>query len=65
MYTSDNLEDNLHGHLLSYPIHVTSDGTVTELKVVKIFLDTQALVLGTVPKLVQLSSPLTDYVFTT
>jgi phospholipase D1/2 len=65
MYTSDNLEDNLHGHLLSYPIDVKSDGTVTEREGVKFFPDTEAPVLGTVPLRVQLGSPLTDYVFTT
>jgi phospholipase D1/2 len=65
IYTSDNPEDNLHGHLLSYPIDVTSEGTVTERKGVKFFPDTEALVLGTVPLQVQLGSPFTDYVFTT
>ncbi|XP_066338738.1 phospholipase D alpha 2-like [Miscanthus floridulus] len=65
IYTSDNLEDNLHGHLLSYPIDVTNDGMVTERKGVKFFPDTEAPVLGTVPLHVQLGSPFTDYVFTT
>lgn len=65
MYTSDNLEDNLHGHLLSYPIDVTSEGTVTEREGVKFFPDTEAPVLGTVPLRVQLGSAFTDYVFTT
>ena len=65
IYTSDKLEDNLHGHLLSYPIDVTNDGMVTERKGVKFFPDTEAPVLGTVPLHVQLGSPFTDYVFTT
>jgi phospholipase D1/2 len=65
IYTSDNPEDNLRGHLLSYPIDVTSEGTVTERKGVKFFPDTEVLVLGTVPLRVQLGSPFTDYVFTT
>ena len=65
IYTSDKLEDNLHGHLLSYPIDVTNDGMVTERKGVKFFPDTEAPVLGAVPFQVQLGSLFTDYVFTT
>ncbi|TVU08096.1 hypothetical protein EJB05_41482 [Eragrostis curvula] len=46
LYASDNLESDLPGHLLRYPITVTKDGTVTELPGAKYFPDTQALVLG-------------------
>jgi phospholipase D1/2 len=45
-YASDNLEADLPGHLLRYPITVNKDGMVTELPGAKYFPDTQALVLG-------------------
>ncbi|KAK3130776.1 hypothetical protein QOZ80_6BG0497970 [Eleusine coracana subsp. coracana] len=45
-YASDNLEADLPGHLLRYPITITKDGRVTELPGAKCFPDTQALVLG-------------------
>ncbi|KAL6643229.1 hypothetical protein ACP70R_021410 [Stipagrostis hirtigluma subsp. patula] len=47
LYTSDDFDGDLPGHLLSYPIAVSSDGTVTELPGMKFFPDTQAPVLGT------------------
>ncbi|XP_074583085.1 phospholipase D alpha 1-like [Curcuma longa] len=47
LYASDNLERDLPGHLLSYPIEVTADGTITELPGMKCFPDTRAPVLGT------------------
>ncbi|TVU37811.1 hypothetical protein EJB05_11148, partial [Eragrostis curvula] len=49
LYASGNgaVERDLPGHLLSYPIAVAKDGTVTELPGMKFFPDTQAPVLGT------------------
>ncbi|TVU31196.1 hypothetical protein EJB05_22874, partial [Eragrostis curvula] len=47
LYSSNNLDGDLPGHLLSYPIAVSRDGTVTELPGMKFFPDTQASVLGT------------------
>ncbi|KAL6006291.1 Phospholipase D [Asimina triloba] len=46
LYTSETLEHDLPGHLLSYPIGVTSDGTVVGLPGVEHFPDTKARVLG-------------------
>nr|ACL54277.1 unknown [Zea mays] len=46
LYSSDDLEQDLPGHLLSYPIGVTADGTVTELPGMENFPDTRARVLG-------------------
>ncbi|KAL6842247.1 hypothetical protein ACP4OV_027895 [Aristida adscensionis] len=46
LYASDSFEDDLPGHLLSYPVAVGRDGTVTELPGMKYFPDTQAPVLG-------------------
>ncbi|KAF8658948.1 hypothetical protein HU200_058783 [Digitaria exilis] len=46
LYASDNLDADLPGHLLRYPINITKEGTVTELPGAKYFPDTQATVLG-------------------
>ncbi|KAL7093515.1 hypothetical protein ACP275_11G044800 [Erythranthe tilingii] len=48
LYTKEDLEKDLPGHLLSYPIGVSSDGTVTELPGMEYFPDTKARVLGSV-----------------
>lgn len=48
LYTREVLERDLPGHLLSYPIGVSSDGTVTELPGTENFPDTKARVLGSV-----------------
>ncbi|PIN08301.1 Phospholipase D1 [Handroanthus impetiginosus] len=48
LYTSDVLESDLPGHLLSYPIAVSSDGKVTELPGMENFPDTTACILGSV-----------------
>lgn len=47
IYSSDKLEHDLPGHLLSYPIGVNEDGEVTELPGFECFPDTKARVLGT------------------
>uniref|UniRef100_A0A0E0LDA7 Phospholipase D n=1 Tax=Oryza punctata TaxID=4537 RepID=A0A0E0LDA7_ORYPU len=47
LYASDELNDDLPGHLLTYPVRVTKEGTVTEFPGVKFFPDTQAPVIGT------------------
>jgi phospholipase D1/2 len=46
LYASDELNDDLPGHLLTYPVAVTKDGTVTELPGARCFPDTRAPVLG-------------------
>jgi phospholipase D1/2 len=46
LYSSDDLKQDLPGHLLSYPIGVTADGSVTELPGMENFPDTRARVLG-------------------
>ncbi|VAH58505.1 unnamed protein product [Triticum turgidum subsp. durum] len=46
IYSSDDLEQDLPGHLLSYPIGVASDGVVTELPGMEFFPDTRARILG-------------------
>ncbi|PIN09998.1 Phospholipase D1 [Handroanthus impetiginosus] len=48
LYTSDVFENDLPGHLLSYPIAVSLDGNVHELHGMKHFPDTTARVLGSV-----------------
>ncbi|CAL4991323.1 unnamed protein product [Urochloa decumbens] len=63
-YTSDQVSD-LHGHLLSYPVDVKRDGTVAELKGVEFFPDTTASVLGSLGLLVNVGSPLTNFILTT
>nr|GEV10947.1 phospholipase D alpha 1 [Tanacetum cinerariifolium] len=46
LYASENLEQDLPGHLLRYPIGVASEGNVTELPGAEFFPDTKARVLG-------------------
>ncbi|KAI3737578.1 hypothetical protein L2E82_27585 [Cichorium intybus] len=46
LFASENLEQDLPGHLLRYPIGVASEGTVTELPGMEFFPDTKARVLG-------------------
>ncbi|XP_022723889.1 phospholipase D alpha 1-like [Durio zibethinus] len=46
LYSSESLDRDLPGHLLRYPIGVSSDGTVTELPGFEFFPDTKAHVLG-------------------
>ncbi|MQL87994.1 hypothetical protein Taro_020544 [Colocasia esculenta] len=46
LYASETLEQDLPGHLLSYPIGVTSDGEVSQLPGTEFFPDTKARVLG-------------------
>ncbi|XP_077220239.1 phospholipase D alpha 1 [Tasmannia lanceolata] len=46
LYSSETLDRDLPGHLLSYPIGVTSEGHVTELPGMEFFPDTKARVLG-------------------
>ncbi|CAH9106756.1 unnamed protein product [Cuscuta europaea] len=47
LYSSESLEGDLPGHLLRYPVGVSSDGDVTELPGFEFFPDTKARVLGT------------------
>ncbi|KAI3802653.1 hypothetical protein L1987_30793 [Smallanthus sonchifolius] len=47
LFASENLEQDLPGHLLRYPIGVASEGSVTELPGTEFFPDTKARVLGT------------------
>lgn len=47
IYSSESLERDLPGHLLRYPIGVSSEGDVTELPGLEFFPDTKARVLGT------------------
>ncbi|XXG63645.1 hypothetical protein AAC387_Pa05g1785 [Persea americana] len=47
LYVSETLDRDLPGHLLSYPVGVTSDGDVIELPGTEFFPDTQARILGT------------------
>ncbi|KAF6151195.1 hypothetical protein GIB67_037403 [Kingdonia uniflora] len=47
LYSSETLEYDLPGNLLSYPIGVTSDGSVIQLPGAEFFPDTKARVLGT------------------
>lgn len=46
LYASNNIDQDLPGHLLSYPIGVDSEGKVTELPGTQHFPDTKASVLG-------------------
>ncbi|KAG6780366.1 hypothetical protein POTOM_013221 [Populus tomentosa] len=46
LYSSETLEHDLPGHLLRYPIGVSSEGHVTELPGTEFFPDTKARVLG-------------------
>nr|XP_043625159.1 phospholipase D alpha 1-like [Erigeron canadensis] len=47
LFCSENLNHDLPGHLLSYPVGVTEEGEVTELPGSMYFPDTKARVLGT------------------
>ncbi|KAL3532329.1 hypothetical protein ACH5RR_005850 [Cinchona calisaya] len=47
LYSSETLEHDLPGHLLSYPIGVTASGEVTQLPGLEFFPDTKGQVLGT------------------
>ncbi|CAI8601303.1 unnamed protein product [Vicia faba] len=46
LYSNDSLEHDLPGHLLRYPIGVSSEGDVTELPGCEFFPDTKARILG-------------------
>ncbi|CAI9786920.1 unnamed protein product [Fraxinus pennsylvanica] len=46
LYASENLERDLPGHLLRYPIGIANEGEVTELPGMEFFPDTKARVLG-------------------
>ncbi|KAL7600366.1 hypothetical protein Lser_V15G25146 [Lactuca serriola] len=46
LYADETLETDLPGHLLRYPVGVTSEGDVTELPGAEFFPDTNARVLG-------------------
>ncbi|XP_075489345.1 phospholipase D alpha 1-like [Primulina tabacum] len=47
LYSCEELEKDLPGHLLRYPIGITSEGDITELPGTEFFPDTKARVLGT------------------
>ncbi|KZV56057.1 phospholipase d alpha [Dorcoceras hygrometricum] len=47
LYSSEELERDLPGHLLRYPIGISSEGEITELPGAEFFPDTKARVLGT------------------
>ncbi|KAL2463079.1 Phospholipase D alpha 2 [Forsythia ovata] len=46
LYASENLERDLPGHLLCYPVGIASEGDVTELPGKEFFPDTKARILG-------------------
>ncbi|XP_058113297.1 phospholipase D alpha 1-like [Magnolia sinica] len=46
LYVSESLDRDLPGHLVSYPIGVTSEGQVSEMPGTEFFPDTKARVLG-------------------
>ncbi|KAK1256657.1 Phospholipase D alpha 1 [Acorus gramineus] len=46
LYSSETLEQDLPGHLLSYPVAVTNEGLITELPGTEHFPDTKARILG-------------------
>jgi phospholipase D1/2 len=46
LYSSEVLDDDLPGHLLAYPIGVTSNGELTELQGTEFFPGTKARVFG-------------------
>lgn len=46
LYSSETLEHDLPGHLLTYPVAVTEEGEVVELPGSEFFPDTKARVLG-------------------
>lgn len=47
LYSSEELQRDLPGHLLRYPIAISSEGVVTELPGNECFPDTKAPLLGT------------------
>lgn len=47
LYSSDEFHENLPGHLLRYPIEVSSSGAIVALPGFEFFPDTKARVLGT------------------
>nr|KAJ0212063.1 hypothetical protein LSAT_V11C400192390 [Lactuca sativa] len=47
LYASENLERDLPGHLLRYPVGIARDGDITELPGTECFPDTSAKILGT------------------
>ncbi|KAG8379839.1 hypothetical protein BUALT_Bualt07G0131200 [Buddleja alternifolia] len=47
LYASEELERDLPGHLLRYPIGIASEGEITELPGTEFFPDTKARILGT------------------
>ncbi|CAK9310404.1 unnamed protein product [Citrullus colocynthis] len=47
LYSSESLERDLPGHLLRYPVGISSEGEVTELPGFEFFPDTKARILGT------------------
>lgn len=47
LYSSESCEEDLPGHLLSYPIRVTSNCEIAALPGFEFFPDTKAKVLGT------------------
>ena len=46
LYSSETLDHDLSGHLLSYPVHITEKREVKELPRIEFFSDTKAKVLG-------------------
>ncbi|KAI3786019.1 hypothetical protein L1987_45146 [Smallanthus sonchifolius] len=46
LYASEDLERDLPGHLLRYPVGITRDGEITELPGIECFPDTSAKILG-------------------
>jgi len=46
LYTTEPLEQDLPGHLLRYPIEISGEGSVTQLKGFELFPDTKAPILG-------------------
>ena len=46
LYSSEALEHDLPGHLLTYPIGITEEGEVVELPGTEFFPDTKARILG-------------------
>lgn len=46
LYTSESLEQDLPGHLLTYPVQISEEGEITEYPGAEFFPDTQARVLG-------------------
>lgn len=50
LYTSESLEHDLPGHLLTYPILVSKEGGIMEYPCAEYFPDTQACVLGSKPQ---------------